>query len=184
MKRLQGLAVAGAMLFPLIGFARGETTETTRCYAAHFVRTNPAINLNELRLTVVYFNNGDLENAATIERLTVRDAFGTVLHDSGPKIGVPHPLNTVLTPPLDFTTVPPGATYTFATTNLWSGNVPGGLTAGSALSITVEVSKAGKQRLLVVHARESSRELTSIGAHGAERSADGARCFRITEGDD
>ena len=190
MKPLQKLVVAGALLLPLTGFARGETTETTRCYAAHFVRFNPAINLNELRQTVVLFNNGDLENAAVIERLTIRSASGAVIHDSGPKVGVPHPLNTAVTPPLDFTNVPPGATYAFPTSSLWgSGDAPGGFAAASTMSITVEVSKPGRPKLFAVHARENARErvpgpVPGTFLQGAERSANGARCFRVTAGDD
>lgn len=189
MKAMPGLIVAGALLVPLTGLARGDVNETTRCYAAHFVRFNPAgINLNELRQTVIFFNNGDLENPAVIERLTVRGPSGTVLHDSGPKIGVPHPLNTAVTPPQDITTVAPGGTNALGTAVLWGNNdVPGGFAVGSAMSITVEVSKPGDRKRFVVHARENSREkvLTPAGffTQGAERTANSAKCFRVTEGD-
>jgi hypothetical protein len=187
MKPLQGLIAAGALLVPLIGLARGDGNETTRCSAAHFVRFVPSINVNELRQAVIHFSNGDLENPVVIERLTVRNAAGAVIHDSGPKIGVPHPLNTAFAPPLDITTVPPGATNSLGTFHLFgNGDVPGGFAAGAALAITVEVSKPGKRRLFVVHTRESVREriLTPILTLGAERSANAAHCFRVTEGDD
>ena len=186
MKRLQGLAVAGAMLVPLVGFARGEVNETTRCSAAHFVRSVPSINVNELRQAVIHFNNGDLENPAVIERLTVRNAAGAVIHDSGPKVGVPHPLNTAFSPPLDITTVGPGATNSLGTFHLFgNADVPGGFAAGAALSITVEVSKPGKRRLFAVHTRESVRERVAPSLTlGAERSANAAHCFRVTESDD
>jgi hypothetical protein len=187
MKPLQGLIAAGALVFPVLGFARGDVNETTRCYAAHFVRVDPAINLNELRQTVIFFNNGDLEHPAVIERLTVRNAAGAVIHDSGPRVGVPHPLNTAAMPPLDITTVAPGATNALGTFHIWrNATAPGGFYNASALSITVEVSKPGNRKLFVVHARENTREL--VGSpnpiQGAERTANPTQCFRVTEGDD
>lgn len=193
MKSLSNAIVAGALLFPALAVA---ATQTTRCYAGHFVRaTGPAIPdpggvaPTELRSTVVFFNNGNLEHSAVVERLTVRSSTGVVLHDSGPKIGVPHPPNLGV----DITTIPPGGTFGFGTATLFgTGNPPGGPAAGSGMSITVEMTTPGRPRLVVVHARENSRQLVSTGdpampgplMQGPERSANASRCFRIRDRDD
>ena len=156
------------------------SSETTRCYVAHFVRAGGS----EMRFTVLTFNNGDLHNAAVIQRLTFRDADGNVLHDSGPKIGVPHPLTRAPIPPRDITTVPPGGSYGFSTSDLWGFNtIPGYEAKGlEAITVQVEVSKEGKRSLFAVHSREIARDrfLTPTGPTvGAERAANHAPCFPV-----
>lgn len=118
----------------------------TRCYVAHFVRQHGS----EVRFTVFTFSNGDLQNHAVIDRITVRSAIGQVLHDSGPKAGVPHPLARGPVPPRDITTVPPGSTSALSTSDIWGFNpIPGFENAGlEIMSVHVEVAKAGKPSLL------------------------------------
>jgi hypothetical protein len=48
-------------------------TRATRCYGLHLVR---GVNGNETQFTTLFFNNGDLENPAVIERITIRDVSG------------------------------------------------------------------------------------------------------------
>jgi hypothetical protein len=198
MRPSKSLIVASLLLLPSLAIAE---TQVFRCHAPHFVRNaGPAgpdpggMGPTELRFTVIYFDNRDLEHPAVIERLTVRDARGVVRHDSGPKTSTPHPL--VLGQ--DITTVPPGATFGFGTTSLWGFNHPPfaapstsglGLFLADGLSMTVEVSKAGKPRLLLVHGRQSDRARitdppTVPVSLGEERSSQMTRCARIRDRDD
>lgn len=202
MTPLKNLIVAGLALLPSLAIAE---TQIIRCHASHVVRfsappAGPGIpQPSELRLTVLFFSNGDLEHPAVIERLTVRNAFGAVLHDSGPKIGIPHPLNNVdgPVPPAakDITTVPPGGSFAIATTHTgtpaWGiGPIPGETTfSASGLSMTVEVSKRGKPRLFAVSGRETTRErvfnpVTNTLFLGGDISSNAIRCFRVRDGDD
>jgi hypothetical protein len=197
MRPLKNLIVAGVLLLlPAVAFA---DTIVFRCHAPHFIRaifTTPANpEPNELRITIVHFNNADLQHEAVIQRLTIRDAFGTVRHESGPAVGVPHPLNLGIQ---DITTVPPGGMFALATSDLWASSLPpfavqppltlaqqffllGGLT------MTVEVSKRGNPRLFAVHAAERVRQPPLAGGAlvaGAERSARSSTCFRIRDRND
>jgi hypothetical protein len=197
MRPLKHLIAAGVLMLPAVALA---DTLVFRCQAPHFIRVifstpaNP--EPNELRFTVVHFSNADLQHEAVIQRLTVRDAFGAVRHESGPAVGVPHPLNLGIQ---DITTVPPGGTFALATSDLWMSSLPpfavqvppltlaqqfvllGGLT------MTVEVSKRGNPRLFGVLASERVRQPPLAGGAlvaGAERSAKTSRCFRIRDRDD
>jgi len=196
MTPLRNLIVAGLLLSPALAIA---DTIVFRCHAPHQVRelgpsggaTTPP---TELRFTVFSFTNGDLEHAAVIGRLTWRDAFGVVRHDSGPNspTATPHPLVFGL----NITTVPPGGAFTFATTTLWGlAHPPFAPPPASGLgillpagSMTVEVSSERPRRFLV-HARETVRQritdpVTAPVSFGEERSSQTARCFRIRDRDD
>src|SRR5207249_1123147 len=75
-----------------------------------------------------------------------------VVHDSGPAIGVPHPLNRDIVPPQDITTVPPGASYYLGTNHIWGNNSvagPGGNQQGFSMSVDVEYSGDPKTNLRV-----------------------------------
>ena len=197
MTQLKSLCVAGVLLLPALAFAE---THTYRCHAPHVVRaTGPAVPdpvtgvaPTELRFTVVFFSNGDLEHRAVIKRITWRDAFGAVRHDSGPNspTAAPHPL--VLGQ--DITNVPPGGNFAFATTTLWGLNDAPFVTptpAGTFLStgtMTVEVASPNP-RLVRVHARDTVRHrnfpdpsMPSV-SFGEERASQAARCFRIRDRD-
>jgi hypothetical protein len=165
----------------------GTSTGSTRCYGIHFVRGAPPL-ADEIQFTAIFFNNGDLEHAAVVERLTIRDDQGTILHDSGPKTARPHPLATAPIPALDITTVPPGATYGFSSTDIWGFNtIPAQLGRGTrSLSVTVEVSKPGDPKLLMVHARQIVRQRLfaptapfAFTGLGAERSNTDSACFPV-----
>jgi len=158
-------------------------TGATRCYGTHFVRS---INGNELHFTTIFINNGDLQNPAVVDRITIRDDFGTILHDSGPKIGIPHPPALAPIPPLDITTVPPGGTFGWSSTDIWSfNNAPQFVGRGlRSISLTAEVSKAGDPKLVTVHARQIVRQrlvdATGNGvALGDERSNNSSTCFEV-----
>lgn len=154
MKRIAAVSFAALALLPLPALAG---TEALTCNASHFVAAGGA----EMRTTVIGFRNADLENPATIERLAIRNAHGTIVHDSGPATGTPHPLSRAFPGGLDFTTVPPGATYFLTTNDLWGlFDVPGsaGPSQGFSMSVTVQYSKGGKADLLVVGTRLRGRD--------------------------
>jgi hypothetical protein len=111
--------------------------------------------------------------------------LGNILHDSGPKIGIPHPLSVGPIPPLDITNVPPGGTFGLSTFDIWGGNNATGLGAGlRSISLTAEVSKAGDPKLLTVHARQIARQRLGVNPDGAvvlgeERSNNDSTCFPV-----
>lgn len=199
MNHLKSLFVVALVVSPALAAAE---TQTFRCNAPHFVRiTGPAIPdpggtaPTETHFTVVTFNNADLEHEAIIERLTWRDADGVVRHDSGPKIGIPHPPTVG---GRDITTVPPGGSIATSTNALgWGPNHPPfappppsgeGLFLASG-TMTVEVFKRGRPKLFVVHAKETARTrtvdpTTGIAALAEERSSQKGTCFRIPDRDD
>ena len=196
MNHLNSLIVVALGMAPALAAA---DTVTFRCHAPHYVRyTGPVtggapLPPAELRLTVITFSNADLEHSAVIERMTWRDADGVVRHDSGPKIGVPHPL----TLGRDITKVPPGGAFNTSTTSLgsppWFLSHPSfavGLPPLESLfvtngTLTVEIFTRGNPRLVMVHARETSRGLTpdQLGMTD-ERSSQSTKCFRIRDRDD
>jgi hypothetical protein len=159
-------------------------TQTLACNVSHFVRAGGL----ELRSTAILVHNYDSGNAATVERITIRNVSGALVHDSGPAAGVLIPLNTDFAVPLDITTVPSGASYYLRTNHIWGNNslpaADGGNEAGQAMSAVVQVSKEGKEELLVVRTRPRSREriITPTGANeGAERSSDSGSCTRLPD---
>jgi hypothetical protein len=182
-KKLVLLSVMGFVLTPLATRAEAKT-ETFSCNVAHFIRDNGA----ELRSASILIRNADLVNSVNVERITIRNTFGNVIHDSGPAAGVAFPLNTDFVPALDISVVPPGATYYIRTNNIWGNNAlpvsAGNNQAGQSMSATVQISKHGKKDLVFVSTRPRSRErlVTQTGAvEGAERSSDSATCVRIDD---
>lgn len=154
MKAIAALSFSALALLPWTAFAK---VEAVTCGIVHFVAAGGA----EMRSGVIGFRNADLENPATIERLTIRNAYGQVVHDSGPATGTPHPLSRALLGVLDFTTVPPGASYFLTTQDLWgSFDVPGSPapSQGFSMSVTIEYAKEGKPGLLIVGTRVRGRE--------------------------
>jgi hypothetical protein len=197
MKHVNSLIAVALAIVPALAAAQ---TQVFRCSAPHSVRiTGPDVpgvgTPTELRFTLVTFSNADPEHEAVIERLTWRDADGVVRHDSGPKIGVPHPPSTG---GRDITTVPPGGSFITSTNALgWGPNHPPFAPqppAGEGLfltsgTMTVEVFKRGRPRLFVVEAKETARAriidpVSGIASLGEERSAVSGNCVRIGDGDD
>lgn len=179
MKRIAAVAFAALAAVPLSAFARNEALT---CAGVHFVRAGGT----EMRSTVVGFRNADLENAATIQRLTIRNFFGQVVHDSGPATGTPLPLNGAFPGGFDVTVVPPGASYFLATSDIWGLNpIPGtgGNNQGFNLAITVEFSKAGKGELLMVGTRPRSRERfvspEGVASEGRELATNTGNCVGV-----
>lgn len=173
------LLCAALVLAPAPAFA---WTYATRCDIAHHVRAGGT----ELRSASISVSNGDPTREATIERLTIRDAFGEVVHDSGPSIGVAHPLNFDFTPPLDVTVVPPGAHFYLRTTAIWGLNpipVANGNERGQAMSVTVVLSTDANPLLVRAHVRPRSRERIQNAdgsfREGRETSGGDGFCFPV-----
>ncbi len=160
-------------------------TVRMRCHVQHYARFGGL----ELHSTSIRFNNGDSVNAATIERLTIYDFFGIVVHDSGPKTSVTHPSNTDFNPEVDITTVPPNANYYIRTNHIWGNDsIPdlsdgiSGNQRGQLMSVVVEFSKRGKSSLFVVETGPRARGRINSSPQ-AETSANTERCFRVRRRD-
>lgn len=176
------ISVAGILLAPGLALA-GSKNQTFLCGAAHHLR----VGGTEIRSTAINFRNIDLENPAVIERITIRNTHGAIVHDSGPAAGVPHPLNTDYAAPLDITVVPPGGSYYLRTGHIWGNNAlpitAGSGEAGQSMSAVVEVSKEGKKKLFSVGTRARARDRvvspTGVASEGAERSSNSGDCELI-----
>jgi hypothetical protein len=154
-----------------------EPTGATRCYGTHFVRNNNS----ELHFTTLFFQNADPSNTAVVERITIRDDIGTIIHDSGPRIGKPHPPALGPIPPLDITNVPPGGTFGWSTTDVFGfATIPSQAGKGlRSLSMTAEISKQGDPKLVTVHARQIVRGLVNLAVLAEERSNNSSTCFSV-----
>ncbi len=183
--------LAGLVLVPAVLSADGGIkTRKVRCGISHFLRN---VNL-EIRTATIVFDNGDPVNPATVDRLTIFDFFGDVVHDSGPAVGVLHPLNTDFAPPgIDITVVPPSASFYIATNHIWDANsIPtasptgaSGNERGNALAAVVQFSKQGKPDLFQVHGRSRSRVRNTISgdgfSQGTELSSNQLFCFPLKD---
>ena len=174
-KRVTALYLSSLILLPASSMA-GEGVVV--CGAVHFIRAAGT----ELRNTVIGLRNLDLVYPATVERITIRNALGHVVHDSGPATHQPHPLNTDFAGGLNITSVPPGASYYIGTNHIWPGGeipprdgVPLAET-GQNMAATVQFSKEGKTALFQVTATSRTRERSSPGA---ERARDGVSCTEV-----
>jgi len=175
------------LLASLLSVSTADAAQTTKvgCGAIHALRNSDS----EILTGTISVRNIDLANAVTIERLTYRNFFGDVVHDSGPAVGVPHPLNADFTPPQDITVVPPGATYYLSTNHIWGNNpIPGpaGNAQGGAMSVVVEFSKDGSRDLVVVGSGLRDRQrffiFTPTGpipVQGTELSRDRLICVDV-----
>ncbi len=165
--------------------AAARKSETALCGAVHSPR---GIGLNEMLDTSIGLLNGNLDSSVTITRLTIRNFFGDIVHDSGPAVGVEHPLNTDTEPDQDITTVAPGATYYITTSHIWPGNgfvrdpVPGRVGGGNSMSVHVEFITDGKPELFVVttglRGRERIQTFPGSGVffQGGEKTRTSRKC--------
>ena len=182
MRLTSALLLAGLLFVPPAAWAVAEIGKV-RCTIPHFLRF-PSSSGTEIRSSVVVFNNGDLVNPTTIQRFTIQNFFGGVVHDSGPAVGVPHPLNTDFTSPVDITVVPPGATFYLTTNHIWDNTeVTGGNEQGFAMSAVVEFSKEGGRDLFSVRGRARTRQRIQISpgvfGQGIELSSNLLHCFTL-----
>jgi hypothetical protein len=180
MRRILQTVLACAIAAPAVA----ASDVTLYCGLSHFVR----IGGTEQASAALVFHNADLKNAVTIKRLTFRNVFGAVVHDSGPAVGIAHPLNTDFAAALDVTVVPPGANYYLRTNHIWGNNplplAAGGNEGGQSMSVTVTVAKEGERRLFQLVVAPRIRERTFNGnsfVEGIEHSRSVSQCTRIDD---
>lgn len=181
-QRVAALCFSSLALLPAYSFAGGGMIV---CSATHFVRAEGG---TELRTTKISLRNLDLVYPTTVERITIRNAYGDVVHDSGPATGQAHPLNADFTPALDITVVPAGANYYLATNHIWGSNdIPpqSGQTpleaaqGGQNMSATVQFLKEGNAALFVIGGSTRSRDRFTPRA---ERSEGSIQCTEVHGG--
>jgi hypothetical protein len=186
MKNIQLALAAAFLLAPAASYA----DQKFACAVFHWVRV-PSVGSSEITLSAIVVRNLDLHHQLTIRRLTIRDGFGVVVHDSGPAVGTPLPLNRDFTPPLDITYVPPGASYYNHTVNIWGNNgVPptdslGRNPAGTHMTAIVQVSAQGS---FLIRSTGVTRERVPINTpngvgftEGEERSRSAADCVQLDD---
>ena len=178
MKHFGAVAFASLAVLPLSSLAG---VNTTHCPFSHFQR----VGGTEIRTSTLGFRNADLANAATIERITMRNAFGQIVQDSSPATGTPHPPSGPFGG-VDVTVIPPGANLFLVSNDLWGlENVPGaaGPAQGFSMSVRVQVRKEGKADLLVVSSRQRTRDRvigpSGIPSEGAERATNIVHCAPV-----
>ena len=169
MQRLFLLFLVGLFLVPTTA---GADTGKFMCPFAHFIRFGGT----ETREAIYIFLNGSEKDPVTIERLTIRNAFGDVVHDSGPV--------TVI--------APLGGDF-IRTTQIWGRNsIPDLITGepnnqqGFSGSAVVEFSTAGEAAVksfrVMVNRRIRERFTDPDGnfsGEGEERVSTRNYCFRI-----
>ena len=170
--------LALAFLSVFVSASAWAGSGTARCGVSHFVRQGGS----EMRSASIVFANGDPENAVTIDRITIYDFFGRIVHDS---VANAHPINrdiAGLPGGVNITVVPPHANYYLRTNHIW-GNFPigdlgdgiDGNSRGFSMTAVVEYSKQGNPKLFQVVRSSRARErfvdpITLQAFEGAERS--------------
>src|SRR5207247_7590822 len=135
-----GMVLAGVLTLVSVG-AAGVGSGEVGCGAVHAVRSNPSIGLSEMFYTSTAVRNHNTLESVTIQRITIRDAFGATVFDGGPATSTPFPPNRDLSisgQPLDITVVPPSTTAALATKEMWGHSpIPSGNRNGESLRMNV-----------------------------------------------
>jgi len=175
MKRVLSLLFVSLLVF--VAQVGAAATERRNCRAQHLVRFDGT----ELIYTTISLRNANAAHDVTIERLTFRDFFGVVVHDSGPAIGVPHPLNSDIAPPHDITVVPRGASFYLRTQHIWGRDpIPGGDQRGYNMTAVIEFSTKGNPALFFTSMNGVTRERDpETMAEGAQRSSYSESCVDV-----
>ena len=183
MKRIVVLLIGGLFLASPAAWADKETRKVS-CVSTHFFPNNGA----QVRWVFLGFTNHDLDNEATIERITFRKGSnGVVLYDQGPNAVFP-----VIDPPaptfaaLNVTPVPPGEARGFSTITIFGldtpPNPPGGLFA------EVEWSKEGDENLFLVRSVAFTSDRIPLPDEGLRTgnfvTGNRAPCVVVGDGDD
>ncbi|MDH4323372.1 MAG: hypothetical protein OEW90_04455 [Betaproteobacteria bacterium] len=171
----------GMLALAFLAFPTWAGADTARCGISHHVR----VGGTEMRASAISFRNGDPVNAATIERITIYDFHGRVVHDS---VANAHPINTDLPGGVNITVVPPHANYYLRTNHFWGNNpIPDlgdgidGNSRGFSMTAVVEYSKPGNPKLFEVSRSVRARDRffdpnTGQASEGAERAYDLHSC--------
>jgi hypothetical protein len=172
------VVVLALLLLPAAPALARENSVVFQCGGFHFVRFG-AFDDTEIGTTAYTIRNLDTVNSVTWRRFTIRNLFGSVVHDSGPATGIPLPLNTAVGGGLDVTVVPPGAAYYLATEFLWgNGGIPGPGGQGNTLSTLVEVAARRPELLQIVSSTRERQLFTFLDppAQGAMRARTSRDC--------
>ena len=143
MRRIVMFLLGGLLVIPTAAWAG---TKKVSCISTHFFPSNGT----QVRWAFLGLTNHDLDNEATIERITFRKTSnGTVIYDQGPNAEFP-----VGVPPapsfgaLNVTPVPPGQGRGVSTITIFGLNTPPNPPGG--LLAEVEWSKKGDKSLFLV----------------------------------
>ena len=151
MRRVGVFLLGGLLLAPTAAWA-GEKTGKVSCVGVHVTPNLGA----QIKFQFLGFTNHDLENPATIERITFRDSDGVVLYDQGPNADFPFGA-----PPsfgdLNVTPVPPGGHRVVNTITIF------GFDAVGLMLAEVEWSKEGDENLFLVRSLVIVAERISLG---------------------
>jgi hypothetical protein len=193
LRRLLGVAASVAIVLATTGApavaeddrnGEGVVRHTVACGGFHLVRVNNSVGLSEMFETNISVRNQNADDAVTIERITIHDAFGNAVYDGGPAVGVPLPLNTDFSPPLNITVVPPNANYYLFTRHIWGLQpMPAGNQNGFNLSIAVQYSTHGTADRVAVVGSSVVRQRIQTGptsfAEGDEHTRVRHDCQRL-----
>src|SRR5207247_2605469 len=161
-----GMVMAGVLTLVSVG-AAGVRSGEVGCGGVHAVRSNPSIGLSEMFYTSIAVRNHNTLESVTIQRITIRDAFGATVFDGGPATSTPFPPNrdfSISGEPLDITVVPPSTTHYLATKDIWGDSpIPSGNQNGNSLTINLQFSTLGKSDLVFVSVSNIVRQLVSPG---------------------
>ena len=174
MKRIVVLLIGGLFLASPAAWADTETKKVS-CVSIHTFFNNNA----QIRWAFFGFSNHDLENPATIERITFRDRNGVVLYDQGPNVNVEDEVGAPAFGTLGVTPVPPGRLRGVNTVNLFGDDPPG----RGPLLAEVEWSKEGDEDLFVVRSIVITFEAIPDGGGGIQRgdfmTVNGPPCVEV-----
>lgn len=172
------------LIFPELALANDDNIARFTCGGVHFVRTDGTGGL-EIAMTTLTVRNLDTANSVTWRRLTIRNLFGAIIHDSGPVVGTPLPLNTDLPGGLDVTFVPPGAAFYLSTNHIFgNASVPGPAGQGNNLTTLIELSTTHGKLVEVVQTIRERQLFSPLGAppfQGPTRTRDGRLCSRAQD---
>jgi hypothetical protein len=161
----------------------GLTRQRVGCGGFHLIRANSNINLSEMFTTNISVRNQNPGDPVTVERLTIYDAFGTIVYDAGSAVGVPLALNTDFAPALDLTAVPPHGNFYVGTRHIFGFvSIPTGNINGASLSFIVQYATSGKADLVAVSSSNLVRQrfLTATGVlEGDEHTRVRQDCVRL-----
>lgn len=157
-------------------------TERRLCAARHLTRSNGT----ELIYTVINLRNADAAAHVSIDRLTIRDYHGDIVHDSGPAspYPTPHPQNEDVGIGIgDISFVPPQASYYFKTQHIWGPYSFG--PGGYNMTVLIEFTTSGDPNLFLASADIVARELIppkkppEKPTEGSGRFFDSAACTKV-----
>jgi len=172
MRRIVMFLLGGLLLVPTAAWAQVKTTKVN-CKGTHGTPNQGA----QIRFTAFQFINFDLENPATIERITFRNFDGEIIYDQGPNVDFPVGAPTL--DALNVTPVPPGGARAMGTIRVFGfAPIPG----PTFVLAEVEWSKEGEENFFVVFSAQVTAERIDTGGGfrvGNFMTVDNPPCFVV-----